>query len=109
MFVGVFLESVRTMPLQREEKRHGCGRGREAAGIYNHCDAQGGLLSVCVWWCVLVLFIVFIGVIRSEQPTAVSERHAAMQHVNHQHASWPPPRYTPAVTLCVCVCARLFT
>ncbi len=78
--------------------------GREARGIYNRCDAQGGLLCVCVCVCVCVLFIVLIGVISSEQPTAFSESHAAMQHVNHQHASWPTPNYTPSChTVCVCV------
>ena len=81
------------------EERHECGR--DDGGIYNLCDAQRGHGSVYV--CVCVLFIVLIGVISSEQPTAVSESHAAMQHVNHQHASWPTPNTHRAVTLCVCV------
>ena len=52
-----------------------------------------------------MLFIVSIGVISPKQPTAVSERHAVMQHVNHQHALWPTPNYTPSCRpVCVCVC-----
>lgn len=51
---------------------------------------------VCVCVCMCVLFIVLIGVISSEQPTAASESHAAMQHVNQQQASWLSPKYTPS-------------
>lgn len=70
--------------------------GRKAGGIYNPSDAQGILLSLCLCVCLCVLFIVLIGVISSEQPTAASESHAAMQHVNQQQASWLSPKYTPS-------------